>query len=82
MHPSHAEHGSKQAEEHSVSIDATADRLIADCGAGAYEQCRAAARFGLSIGNMEIALVMAATAARVAVLQRLPPLEVQKRKPK
>jgi hypothetical protein len=78
MHPFHAEDGSKQAEEHSVSIDATAERLIADCGAEAYEQCRAAARYGLSIGNLEIALSMAATAARVVVLQRLPPLESPK----
>ena len=52
-----------------MTIDARAQSLIGELGEGAYEHCRASTRFALSIESIEVAVVMAATAARVAQLQ-------------
>ena len=52
-----------------MTIEARAQCLIQELGEGAYEHCRASTCFALCIENFEVALVMAATAARIAQLQ-------------
>ena len=53
-----------------MNIEARARSLLGELGDGAYEHCRASARFALSIENMEVAIVMAATAARIEELRK------------
>ena len=50
-------------------IENKAQQLIRELGDNAYEDCRASTRFALGIESMEVAIVMAATAARVAQLE-------------
>ena len=61
-----------------MSIESRAQRLARELGKEAHEHCRASIRFALGIGNMEVAVAMGATAARVAQLQGLTPLETPK----
>ena len=52
-----------------MTIEARARSRIGELGEGSYEHCRASTRFALSIESIEVAVAMAATAARIARLQ-------------